>query len=375
MKIVCISASFIPSNTANSIQVVKATQALVELGHQVVLLVPGEGLVDSEEIQAHYGLQQDLDIRWIKENLAFRRYDFALKSFQIAKNLEPDLVYTWVLQAAVMAVWGGIPTILELHDRIMGRFGPWLFRKFWKSKTPLRVLTNTNALREALIREFELVSPETKILVAPNGVDLACYRDMPNPVKARERLGLPSGFTAGYTGHFYSGRGMGLMFELARALPEVNFLWVGGEAPDVTLWESRLRAEGFKNITLTGFVPNQDVPLYQAASDVLLMPYGRHIAGSGGGDSAEIASPMKMFEYMAAGRAIISSDLPVIHEVLDKNMAIFCNPEDLDAWQTALMSLKEDSQRREKLGKFSQDAVKSFTWYNRAQRAISGFVN
>lgn len=375
MKIVCISASFIPSNTANSIQVVKATQALVELGHQVVLLVPGEGLVDSEEIQAHYGLQQDLDIRWIKENLAFRRYDFALKSFQIAKNLEPDLFYTWVLQAAVMAVWGGIPTILELHDRITGRFGPWLFRKFWKSKTPLRVLTNTNALREALIREFELVSPETKILVAPNGVDLACYRDMPNPTKARERLGLPSGFTAGYTGHFYSGRGMGLMFELAKALPEVNFLWVGGEAPDVTLWESRLRAEGVKNITLTGFVPNQDVPLYQAASDVLLMPYGRHIAGSGGGDSAEIASPMKMFEYMAAGRAIISSDLPVIHEVLDKNMAIFCNPEDLDAWQTALMSLKEDSQRREKLGKFSQDAVKSFTWYNRAQRAISGFVN
>ena len=63
--------------------------------------------------------------------------------------------------------------------------------------------------------------------------------------------------------------------------------------------------------------------LYQAACDILLMPYEKAIAGSSGGNSVDICSPMKMFEYMAAGRAIISSDLPVIHEMLDEGRLCF----------------------------------------------------
>ncbi len=42
MRIVCIAASFVPSNAANSIQVMKAAHALAELGHEVTLLVPGQ---------------------------------------------------------------------------------------------------------------------------------------------------------------------------------------------------------------------------------------------------------------------------------------------------------------------------------------------
>ena len=83
---------------------------------------------------------------------------------------------------------------------------------------------------------------------------------------------------------------------------------------------------------MTGFIENSKLPLYQAACDILLMPYENAIAGSSGGNSVDICSPMKMFEYMAVGRAIISSDLPVIHEVLDNETAFFCPPEDSSAW-------------------------------------------
>ena len=92
---------------------------------------------------------------------------------------------------------------------------------------------------------------------------------------------------------------------------------------------------GLENVTFTGFIPNARLPLYQAAADILLMPYGRAIAGSSGGNSAEICSPMKLFDYMGAGRAILSSDLPVIHEVLDENSAVFAaagRPGCLDGW-------------------------------------------
>jgi glycosyltransferase involved in cell wall biosynthesis len=134
-----------------------------------------------------------------------------------------------------------------------------------------------------------------------------------------------------------------------------------------------LRLDGLENITLTGFVDNTILPLYQAASDVLLMPYGKKIAGSGGGDSAQVASPMKMFEYMAAGRAIVSSDLPVIHEILDERSALFCPPGDLDAWKGALIELRDNSEKRDRLGKHAETAVKAYTWRARAEHAVQDF--
>jgi glycosyltransferase involved in cell wall biosynthesis len=374
MQIICISASFIPANTANSIQVVKATQALAALGHEVTLLVPGDVRTPWEKLQAHYGLQHTFEIRWISENLSFRRYDFAFKSVNMCRRMNPDLVDTLMLQTAALALWRGLPTVLELHDRVTGRIGPWLFRRFWASDTRQRVLTNTEALKNVLLADFNLDPSTADILTAPNGVDLEPYQDLPSPAEARRALGLPETFTVGYTGHFYAGRGMDLMFNLAKALPEIQFLWVGGESADVKVWIERLAREGVGNITLTGFVDHDILPTYQAASDVLLMPYGRQIAGSGGGDSAQIASPMKMFEYMAAGRAIISSDLPVIHEVLDEKSAVFCPPDDLTAWHQAISDLKADPSTRQTLGGAARRAAQAYTWRSRAERALEGLL-
>ena len=372
MRIVCIAASFVPSNAANSIQVLKAAHALAELGHTVTLLVPGNETSPWAALRDHYGLSTPFRVEWLAENLTFRRYDYAFKAVQRAAQLEPALVYTWVLQAAVLSLGRGLPTLLELHDRVTGRLGPWLFRRFWRSRTPQRVLTNTEALRQVLLDNFNLASKANQILVGPNGVELDRYADLPLPAEARQELGLPEGFTAGYTGHFYAGRGMDLMFALAKSLPEVNFLWVGGQPEDVRHWQDRLDAEGAENITLTGFVDNAILPRYQAAADVLLMPYATQIAGSGGGNSAQIASPMKMFEYMAAGRAIITSDLPVIYEVLNESKAVFCPPEDLAAWQNALKMLMANPAKRKALGAAARVAGQAYTWTARAEHALAG---
>jgi glycosyltransferase involved in cell wall biosynthesis len=372
MRIVCIAASFVPSKTANSIQVVKAAHALAALGHEVILLVPGARQATWEEIRSRYGLTQPFEIRWLRENLTFRRYDYSFNAVRAAREMQPDLIYTWVLQAAVLALYHKLPVILELHDRVLGRLGPWLFRRFWQARTPHQLLTNTDALRRTLIPEFGLEADPDQIIVAPNGVELDRYQDLSDAVTSRQKLGLPEGFTAGYTGHFYAGRGMDLMVTLAKALPEVQFLWVGGREPDVAQWRERLAQQGVQNILLTGFVDNAILPQYQAASDVLLMPYGTRIAGSGGGDSASIASPMKMFEYMAAGRAILTSDLPVIHEVLDEKMAVFCPPEDPSAWEEALRALQADPDRRNRLAKAAKDAVSQYTWQARAESALAG---
>ncbi len=204
-------------------------------------------------------------------------------------------------------------------------------------------------------------------------MDLERYRDLPDPTVARELLGLPPLPTAGYTGHLYPGRGMTLLVGLAKYFPHINFLWVGGHPSDVSEWCNRLSAEKIENITLTGFVENSQLPLYQAAADILLMPYEKVISGSSGGDSSTYASPMKMFEYMASKRAIISSDLPVIQEVLNSSNAILCPPDDLDAWSQAIKSLIADEGKRQALAQGAWQAIQQYTWLERARNALAEF--
>jgi glycosyltransferase involved in cell wall biosynthesis len=79
---------------------------------------------------------------------------------------------------------------------------------------------------------------------------------------------------------------------------------------------------------------------------------------------------MKMFEYMAAGRAIVTSDLPVIREVLNEKSAVFCEPDDVDAWKSAIMSLLVDEGRRLNLGNKAKTDVRSFTWQERERTIL-----
>ncbi len=119
-----------------------------------------------------------------------------------------------------------------------------------------------------------------------------------------------------------------------------------------------------------GFVPNSQLPLIQAACDVLMMPHERRVSASGGGDIARFTSPMKMFEYLASGRAIIASDLPVLREVLNENNAVLIAPEDIDAWNGTLRVLEIHENRRHALGDQARIDAAKYTWVERARRAL-----
>jgi glycosyltransferase involved in cell wall biosynthesis len=172
----------------------------------------------------------------------------------------------------------------------------------------------------------------------------------------------------------YPGRGIELLLELARRNPSLGFLWAGGEAAAVERWRRRLDKADIGNVHLLGFVSHERLPSIQAACDVLLMPYERRISVSSGGDTAAFASPMKLFEYMAAGRAILSSDLPVLREVLNQDNALLIAPEDVDAWDRALKRLVEDEGLRVKLAENARREADQYSWTRRAQRALEGIV-
>jgi glycosyltransferase involved in cell wall biosynthesis len=367
MKIVTIAGATIPSDTANSMQVMKACQALVQIGHQVTLLVPGSRNT-SIDLRQHYGLQTDLPIEWLSSS---SRRLFTWDSVRRARALKADLLYSWFPQSAVFGLMSGLPVIFEIHIQPTGLFGPLWHWAFAKLPGLRRLVSITRALVNLLEKDFHIRFQSDDVVIAPNGVDLERFASLPDPVTARRQLGFHEARTVMCTGHLYAGRGAELFLSLAKSLPEAQFVWVGGRSDDIKIWKQRAESD---NVTFTGFIPNIDLPLYQAAADILLMPYSRSIMGSSGSaDSAAVASPMKMFEYMAVGRAIVSANLSVIREVLNENNAVFCEPDNKENWRLEIESLLADETRRIEIGNQARRDVEGYTWVARAKRIMNSF--
>ena len=370
MNIAAIAGSTIPSDTANSLQVMKACQALVQIGHKVTLIVPGAKNT-TVDLQSHYGVQTDFPIEWLSSS---SRRMFTWDSVRRARALRADLVYSWFPQSAVFGLLRGLPVIFEIHIQPTGLFGPIWHRLFASIRGRKRLVSITRALVELLEGDFHMHFPSNEVIIAPNGVDLERFASLPDTVTARRQIGLRESPTIMCTGHLYAGRGAELFLALARTISNAHFVWVGGRPGDIEFWRQRADKNNIFNVTFVGFIPNGSLPIYQAAADILLMPYSQSIMGSSGtADSAAVASPMKMFEYMATGRAIASAYLPVIREVLNENNAVFCKPDDISSWKSALEHLLNDENLRAQLGRQARHDAQGYTWVARAQRIMNGF--
>jgi glycosyltransferase involved in cell wall biosynthesis len=383
MRIAIITNSRIPSLTANSIQAMKVTQALMQLGYEIRMFAPREtASVSRATLLAHYGLRLAPDLELLPSIRQLKRLDFILHAQRAAKRFGADLIYTWLPQSAVLALWSGYPVLLEMHADVAGRMGAWWLGQFWKARGRKLMTATTSALRNALERSTKIQFKDEAVLIAPNGVELEKYEGLPSPSEARRQLNLPEGLTVGFTGHIYPGRGADLLFELAKQLQAVNFLWVGGTPELVSHWRKQLQNANIKNVTMTGFVQHESIPLHQAAADVLLMPYSRSISASSGQDIAEVINPMKMFEYMASGRTIVSADLPSIREVLNERNAVLCQPVEegnrelgIGNWKAAIGSLLGDASRRLELGSQARRDVRKLTWMQREEKVMKCFAS
>lgn len=374
MQIAVITTSQVPSITANSIQVMKVCQSYCQLGHDVTLIVPGKKTVDWDEITKIFGIQTKFTIKYISTHRVFRRYDFSFRSGLHIFLKNYDLIHTWMPQIASFAGFLKKPYIIELHGMPTGKVGPRIYKDIIFSNHKKLFLCITNALKEMYETAYGFKFNDTEIQIAPNGVVLEPYLNLPGSSEIKNNLGINDHFTAVYTGHLYQGRGMDLLIELAKKIPEIQFIWVGGREEDVNLWRDYINQNQIKNIKLVGFVGNEYIPTYQSAADVLLMPYEMSIAGSSGGNSVDFCSPMKMFEYMAAGKPIISSDLPILHEVLNENNAIFCPYNDVNRWVESINQIRDDPDYGIRLGNQAKVDVEQYSWIERAKKSLDGFV-
>ncbi len=159
---------------------------------------------------------------------------------------------------------------------------------------------------------------------------------------------------------------------MARRVPDADFHLVGGNPEDVDFWQKQL-AGRHPNVFLHGFVPPPVAEAMRAWADVLVAPYQEKVSvHGGGGNTVEWMSPLKIFFFLAAGKAILSSDLPVLHEVLRPGEnALLCPPADVTAWVSALLRLRDNADLRQSLGaKAQEDFLSHYTWEARAKTIL-----
>jgi glycosyltransferase involved in cell wall biosynthesis len=199
------------------------------------------------------------------------------------------------------------------------------------------------------------------MLVAHDGADDPKTGNGPVPGTADGRLKV------GYTGHLYPGRGIERIIELAAGLHDTEFHLFGGTERDVAYWKSHASRE---NLIFHGHVPPSEIAARQQGMDILLAPYQKKVGVVSGGnlDTSRYMSPLKIFEYRAAGKAIFCSELPALREIVDDTCAILVDPEDGNAWIAAMERLRDDPGLRAELGHRAREKfLAHHTWEKRAK--------
>ncbi|MEO8464127.1 MAG: glycosyltransferase family 4 protein [Gammaproteobacteria bacterium] len=365
MKLVYFSASTIPSHAANSVHVMKMCQAFADNGHDVELLAPERGGVSESgaAVFSAYAVRQSFRLSRIRRsNRRWGSLSYAYNAARYAQRARPDMVYGRDIRACWLAALRGLSVILEVHDlnyirrSLIDRF---VFRALQHAKA-FRYLV---VISHALARDVVAMYPGLKgrVRVAHDGAD-----PVANETSAAEPGLGRAALRVGYVGNIYPGRGVELLSAIARRLPWVELHIVGEWAYGVAGDPGTRSLPA--NVHVHGFLPYADAERVRMTCDVLLAPYQRQVYTRGGSNTARWMSPLKIFEYMAAGKAIVCSDIEVLHEVLeDRKTTLFCPPDDVDAWCAALTQLHEDEELRLRLGHAARATFSRLhTWRSRA---------
>ena len=142
----------------------------------------------------------------------------------------------------------------------------------------------------------------------------------------------------------------------------------GGEPARVARLQELTGQRQISNLILKGFIPNAELPRFQAACEMLLMPYQSQVAASSGGDIGRYLSPMKLFEYLACGRVILASNLPVLQEILNPSNSILLPPGDSNAWLNAIQNGLQFPERTHALAVQAQLDARQYTWTARVEK-------
>lgn len=388
MKLIYVANMRWPTEKAHGLQIAQNSEAFAQAGAAVTLWVPRRA--NTPEMHAiadpwaHYGVARAFDVRRLPgvdimplaagraplEKLAFalQTLTFALAALLAALFARADVYYTRDLYVllALSLVKRRRALAYEPHRRSQSRIGRRL--QDCAARRAGAVFPITPPLAQSLI---EAGLPPGRALVAHDGVRRARFDNLPERDAARRETGWPpEAFIVGYAGRLHTmgmDKGLGTLVDALAQLDGAALALVGGPDDMAAALHRRWLERGLSeaDFLYAGQVAPARVPLYLRAFDVCAMPHPwtRQFA--------YYTSPLKLFEYMAAGRPVVASDLPAWADVVqDGDTALLVPPGDADALAAAIARLRADPDLRDRLAANARArALARYTWDARA-RAI-----
>ncbi len=366
----------LPNERPHGIQIMKTCAALKKQGAEVELWAAvrrGGDRPDAAETFSFYGIAGGFPVRflpvwdflpsWWRLGFYLKSLSFFVAALAGLYRLKGDFaVYTREELATFLVFFTRRPVFWEAHMTSRSAF--LRARRF---KKLAGVVAISQSLKNLLAERNGI--DEAKITVAHDAVDLEQFSDFLPAAEARRELGLPKEKKiALYNGGIFKQKGIFTFLSAAGLLDETwLFLVVGGNPGDETKdIKDFISRHNLKNVRLAGHVPHQAVKKYLAAADILVLPNSNLDERT-----SLFTSPLKLFEYMAAGRPIVASATPTIKEILNDGNAVLVEADNASALAQGLAWLLADEGLGYQLAECGRRDVTSYTWDERAKKILS----
>lgn len=227
-------------------------------------------------------------------------------------------------------------------------------------KTADRIICVSNQLKFHLNVQWGV--PLQKMEVLPNGVDVTQFQpDIDVDGQIRVALGIKDNPLIIFVGNFYEWHDVGTLLDsfpgVLNVHPDACLVLVGDGVMRKSMEQRSLDLGVSHAVCFTGLLPHGDVPYYMAAANIAVVPYPKM-------DQGNWLSPLKLFEYMASGSAIVASAIGQVKDVIqsDKN-GLLISAGNVSEMTDAIIRLIGDKDLREKLaGQARKDAVQKHSW-------------
>ncbi|HUT22272.1 MAG TPA: glycosyltransferase [Candidatus Bipolaricaulota bacterium] len=373
----------IPSKFAHSFNVTKMAQGFFRAGEKVELVSFSSFRnwlykIKVGDFRRYYGLSPKIKLKFLMtfgfDFLAktIGNEKFSQKAAKYIKSQNPDFVYCRSYLTPYYCVKEGLPTIMETHTKEVGDDLKKVF-SVANDKNFLGIVT----IHKNLKKLYENAGvPEEKILVAEDGVDLDLFNINDDRFFWRKELNLPADKKlAVYVGGLYKEKGIEQILLAAQKLHDKNidFVLVGGNKNQIGEWKKYCAKENIGNVVFAGFAPQTDVPKYLKAADVLIMPYDTRVDFKV--MDINSTSPLKLFEFMASRRPIVSTALPVIEKVVKHGESAFlASPNNIEQLSGFILEAANNAQKSALMASKAFELAKQYDWKVRCRKIIDKFV-
>ena len=352
---------------------------LRRLGHTVdVVAPPGVSLEDrgaagtaAPSSRWRFLSQAAPEMLFESAEVAYNGYAYPMLSGHLLRK-EYRFVYERYALFSVAGVLAaqqyGVPLLLEINDSaLVPRIRPLRWKSaarrveqfVWQRADAL--FTVSDVFRDQIVGAGVAIE---RVHVMPNAVDEERFAALPDARALRASLGLGSQLVVGYIGALNHWRRLDLLLDAFAALAERHphaCLLLVGDGPDRAALLERARALGLSaRVHWVGQVAHTAVLDHLCVCDVAVLPH-----------SNDYGSPMKLFEYMAAGLPVVAPALAPIAQVVDQGEALLFTPLDGDGLRSALDRLLQDGDERRRIGARAREKVlQHYVWRRHVEKIV-----